>query len=361
MNHSPGVSARRLTFGQSSSEAAHGAEPPNVSSFDTWDLCDDQRFPAWQKIYSPVVDIFPVENVSGFHGTQRTWDLDPMIFQTVEVDPLGFRTLPRRAGHHPPDHWVISLLTSGHEVVVHRNKAIPSVRGLPRLISLVEQFHGRVMTKGKLHILFIPRDTFREAAHLLDAASMTVLRPRLGGIFGDVMMNLERRLPLLKKSELPRLVETTKSLLLAAIAPESERSAEYRYALEHTLVERVKQFVQDNLKNPELSVEFIARHKGISRSRLYRLFEPEGGVMRYVISRRLKVVHGELQQSMPNKRINDIAQACGFSDPSEFSRVFKRQFGYSPSDARLRGLAGSARHVVQLSDESDFSRMLRRP
>jgi transcriptional regulator GlxA family with amidase domain len=37
------------------------------------------------------------------------------------------------------------------------------------------------------------------------------------------------------------------------------------------------------------------------------------------------------------KGVNDIAYACGFSDPKYFSKVFRASIGLSPSDYRMEG------------------------
>jgi AraC-like DNA-binding protein len=37
---------------------------------------------------------------------------------------------------------------------------------------------------------------------------------------------------------------------------------------------------------------------------------------------------------LTNRRIGDIAGACGFSDPSHFGRRFRQFYGVTPSDIR---------------------------
>ena len=81
----------------------------------------------------------------------------------------------------------------------------------------------------------------------------------------------------------------------------------------------------------------MQRELGISRSRLYRLFEPYGGVVHYIQHRRLLDAHAVLADPDDHRRILDIAEEHGFTDGAEFSRAFKREFGYSPSDVRTGG------------------------
>ena len=79
---------------------------------------------------------------------------------------------------------------------------------------------------------------------------------------------------------------------------------------------------------------------GISRSRLYRLFEPYGGVNHYIQHRRLLHAYAALADPNDHRRILDIAEERGFDDAAEFSRAFRREFGYSPSEVRAASKAG---------------------
>ena len=82
------------------------------------------------------------------------------------------------------------------------------------------------------------------------------------------------------------------------------------------------------------AVDELCRDLAVSRSRLYRLFEPLGGVVHYIRHRRLLDAHAALADVEDRRPIVAIAAERGFIDPAEFSRAFKREFGYRPSDAR---------------------------
>lgn len=71
---------------------------------------------------------------------------------------------------------------------------------------------------------------------------------------------------------------------------------------------------------------------GLSRSALYREFEPFGGVAKYVAQARLLRCHQMLTSADPDQiRVLDIAHIWNFGEPSIFSRSFRRQFGVPPS------------------------------
>jgi AraC-like DNA-binding protein len=104
-------------------------------------------------------------------------------------------------------------------------------------------------------------------------------------------------------------------------------------------LERARQTVRKHLRSPALGPMTLCHLLGISRSHLYRLFEDVGGVARYIQSRRLHEAHAILSHAATTKPISLIAEELCFPDTSGFSRAFKREFGYRPSEARFAARA----------------------
>jgi len=81
----------------------------------------------------------------------------------------------------------------------------------------------------------------------------------------------------------------------------------------------------------DIKVEEIARHVGVSRSHLFKLFKAHNGVsvQRYILEYRLRMGAQMLKSSSHN--ISEVSYSCGFPDPNHFARAFKRFYGVSPS------------------------------
>lgn len=104
---------------------------------------------------------------------------------------------------------------------------------------------------------------------------------------------------------------------------------------------RARYCVEAHLLEPTLDAEFLSRRLAVSRSVLYRLFEPYGGVAAYVRTQRLRGALARLQGS--ETPVTQIAHDHGFGSASDFARAFRRHYGVPPSDLRApRGRSATA-------------------
>ncbi|MEM9765432.1 MAG: helix-turn-helix domain-containing protein [Pseudomonadota bacterium] len=101
----------------------------------------------------------------------------------------------------------------------------------------------------------------------------------------------------------------------------------------------LRSYIEDSLRDPALTPETLCAAFGVSRSALYRHFESDGGVSRYIRNRRLNRCLLEIAGGPPRRgRIAAVARRWGFDDQNAFLRHFKKRFGVAPS-ACLAGVA----------------------
>ena len=314
--------------------------------FSTGNLPMDEQFGAWRSSYSAVLDLRPhedgAEEFAG--GEHEVWDLDSLIFSRVRTGSLAFAGLARHGRRDSLDHWLLTLLLSGNSVTLAAGECLAGEAGSVQMHPLGRPFEGNI-SESELLMLFVPRDLCREMTHVLDAVAFTRWEGGLGRLFADYMISLAHRLPLLDTVELPEVIAATRAMLIACAAPSPERLEEADSAISNLLLERARQYIQANLHDPELDTRKLLRELGTSRSRLYRLFEASDGVMRYIQRRRLAAAHKALADPSDNRRIFEIAQSYCFGDGAEFSRAFRREYGYSPSDVRAGTRRGFARGI----------------
>lgn len=97
------------------------------------------------------------------------------------------------------------------------------------------------------------------------------------------------------------------------------------------LFERVRKVVVDQLANPELSVEFIAKEIGVSRSHLQRRLKVSANMNPSEYIKRERMRHAALMLSTKDVAVSEVAYATGFSTLSHFSTCFKEHYGMSPT------------------------------
>ncbi len=124
-------------------------------------------------------------------------------------------------------------------------------------------------------------------------------------------------------------------------------------------LQMLRSLVESNLGKPDLGPEFLCRELGMSRATLYRLFEPLGGVSRYIQQRRLtRAFQTITDPAHAGDRVSTIAGRYGFRNDTVFSRAFREAYGMSPTDSRnASGRSDQAEPGV--SNDSNFITMNR--
>lgn len=101
---------------------------------------------------------------------------------------------------------------------------------------------------------------------------------------------------------------------------------------------RVEAHIRERLFDAELTPSSIAQSCGISLRYLHALFSDSGrSVAEAVRERRLRVAYEHLCSAGPHTSVAQIAYGVGFADQAQFSRLFRKTFGLSPSDVLKRG------------------------
>ena len=148
-------------------------------------------------------------------------------------------------------------------------------------------------------------------------------------------------------------------MIRACVLPSSGNIEEAQGTYCRVLLESARRIVHSKLFDPSFNAKALHRDLAISRSVLYRMFEPFGGVMHYLQHQRLLDAHAALADPNDSEcRIIEIAEQRCFSDGSEFSRAFRGAFGYTPSEVRAGRNSGvSSRPAVELTTTAPEDRL----
>jgi AraC-like DNA-binding protein len=310
--------------------------------FATDALGAQDQYEAWRAWFMPLLEVVPgAAPAQGFAAENRVWKLDGMAISQVSAPAVRVVRTRANMRSNPSDHWVLSYCRRGSTMITTDRRTLDAPAGVPFVWSLGEASRSERTAVERMQI-FLPRDTFRELAPLLDQACGAALDTPFGRLLGDFMLSLERRLPDVTAADAPRLIIAVRGMVAACLDPSDARLAEASGQIAFGRLERVRQAVRRHLRSPRLGPAVLCQLVGVSRSNLYRLFEDTGGVAHYIQTQRLLAAHAALSDAENKQPVAAIAEEFCFADASSFSRAFRKEFGYSPSDVRGAGLAGMA-------------------
>ncbi|MGP3932298.1 helix-turn-helix domain-containing protein [Nonomuraea sp. KM88] len=185
----------------------------------------------------------------------------------------------------------------------------------------------------------IPRPLLPFSDRQLDDV-LGVVQQASGGV-PSLLKGFVRDLTLEKQSLRPadgaRLGMVALDLISASFAAAIEERAEPSpESHRNVLTLRIQTFIQQNLRDPELTPRKIAAAHHISLSYLYQLFQAQGAtVAGWLRVHRLRRIRRDLADpALTSRPIYEIASRWGFVRAADFSRAFRHAYGVTPSDFR---------------------------
>ncbi|MDO6965907.1 helix-turn-helix domain-containing protein [Rhizobium alvei] len=243
---------------------------------------------------------------------------------------------------HDPDCLKLLFQSDGSSTIEQGGRQVEFGRARPVLYDPTRAYTLVNQTRVHLLMLQVPREAFSRSA--IQSLSSPVLIPRaFSGLCRVVRSMIDSGL-----SEVDHLDDASRTGmgdgLIGLIRPliegglaRSEMTGAHSLNL---LLYRARMFIDDNLDQPDLTVEQIAIRMGCSQSYLFRAFQTEGlSPAQYIWDRRLERARAVLTSPVARHRsVTDIAFAAGFTSGAHFSRAFRSRFGMTPRDFRRAAL-----------------------
>ena len=100
--------------------------------------------------------------------------------------------------------------------------------------------------------------------------------------------------------------------------------------------EKLKSLIEDNLSNPEFSVESLGESIGMSRVQLYRKTKVLTGYSPVELLRVARLKRAASILSSSDRTVSEAAYMSGFNSPSYFAKCYREYFGENPTDLLKR-------------------------
>ncbi|OWJ68745.1 helix-turn-helix domain-containing protein [Inquilinus limosus] len=303
---------------------------PSPVSFSTRGLSPAEQAEAAVAYESEFAHIVPANDDSahGFHMEDRMAVLGSMLVATRRVAASSYIRSASEIRRNPIDHFCF---------LVYRRGKISLLEDIPSG-KVFTHDHGQpwegLHTDADISFIVLPRDSLGRASALAEPLNARSVPGPLAGLLADHIISLTHRMSEFTPADAPHMVAATQAMIAACLAPTRDALMEAQRPIAQVLVQRVKRYVEDHLHDSSLSADQIGRHFGMSRRQVYRLFEPFGGVDRFIKRRRLAHAHARLADLSEVLRIKEIGYEAGFSSAAEFSRSFRQIYGYSPREVR---------------------------
>ena len=96
-------------------------------------------------------------------------------------------------------------------------------------------------------------------------------------------------------------------------------------------LQTITDIIYSEINNPKLNSAFLADKMALSISQLSRKINGVTGYSTISYVMKLKLIKARKMLIDESLSVMEVSDACGFYDASHFSRVFKKEYGVSPS------------------------------
>lgn len=316
--------------------ARHRRSRPQSSLFRTHTLEPGERFLAWRESMAVFLDSTPARRGSevDFAGEVEGYLLDDILLTRAIATHQKYDRPPAKIARDSLDHYMIQVFVGGHTDVFFGRRTVRSHPNFPIAFDLGDVLDSYNEDFDLLCVV-VPRA--RLAPSLLRPDSVQGQIPNsqsgTGRLLGDFITSLYLVAPSLTPSEAATSVRALLELVASAL-----NGAEAHLGspvADHALLLKAQRFLRENLSSHDLTPDAVALAVGISRTSLYRLFQPLGGVAAYVRELRLRRSLSQIVSARhAHEHISQIAFQWGFANAAHFTRAFKQRFGRTPGEAR---------------------------
>ncbi|KQT50161.1 hypothetical protein ASG52_08550 [Methylobacterium sp. Leaf456] len=272
-------------------------------------------------------------------GSNIAYQIGDLVTHRTQLSTQRLRR-DRKRVEAGPDHYIVQLYRSGRFQGTVADTPLSASRGTVTLIGRRHLLDARLDRADAIGIA-VPCERFHgipveKHGLLFDAARNRLLAARI--------LDIYRRLPTTRADQAPALADDFVAFLHRLL--DGSRAADVLDGreLDGGQMALARMIVRANLARPDLTPAFIAGEMQVSRATLYRLFEPEGGVMHFVQGERLGAVRDALADPMETRTLGRLADVFGFSSLSQLSRSFRNRYGVPPQAWR-----GERRMVQRIS------------
>lgn len=277
---------------------------------------------------------------SRFQGCLDKWDLPTLSLSRLQSSALGYRRLAQHC--RELDRQILVTVPMASEVEFSQlGRHIRCEPGQFLLEYSDEPYEFGYGHDNLLWVLKLPESALqarvgnpsRFCAKAYDASA------GVGRLFRDYVQLLAAHSQQQNSAALSLMGSQAIDLLALALQQSCEIGQSKTTLVRASHMARVEAYIREHLMDADLSPARIAQACGISLRYLHALFKDEHeSVAQSIRVRRLRVAFEQLHSGSAES-VAQVAYRTGFGDQAQFSRLFRSEFGLSPSELLRRHAA----------------------
>lgn len=167
---------------------------------------------------------------------------------------------------------------------------------------------------------------------LMMLSAKALVKDRLEGIDSGADMYLSKPFDMeILRSSLIQLINSRQIMFNKFYNGITPKAKEKTTTLDNEFIKNILNYINENINEPDLSVEDLASKVFLSRSQLYRKIKTLTGVSVNEFIRNVRLEKAKELIALGNDNITEISYKVGFSSPSYFTKCYKDKYGYLPT------------------------------
>ncbi|OEK06004.1 hypothetical protein A8C32_19435 [Flavivirga aquatica] len=282
------------------------------------------------------LDVFHNGGQSSFYGSLVGHQLDTIHVCKIYSQGSGVRRSKSQISKSSEAYFLINYQLSGQAVLKQDGKTV-----------LLKQNDWTFTDSTRPHeldfkggfeqlVLKIPRNLLTYGTSYITANTACLLDDSgLGKILKNFIYSLSLELKVVdvftRKYLANNLLQLLNDYLNLKFASDKNASPS-----KETMLLSIKSFVEEQITNPQLSIQQIAQTFKCSKRQLHKLFNDENcTINNYIRNSRLEKCKNDIENlGLSKLSVSEIGYKNGFNNISNFIKCFKQKFGIPPGEYR---------------------------
>jgi len=303
-----------------------------------------REFELWRSAYASLyeMDAASPATRSSFSAGLTSYNLAPLVmidgYSAAETLERTARTIARSN----IDHIGLVVRSQGGFGLDVEGRATEVHTGDICVLDMTRRSTLR-STDYRSLTLVLPRSLLEPHVADIDALHGRILRraSALNAMLTAHMRQLYEQAPSLALPDIHAVAQGTAAMVAAFAGASSDGREMIARVAAGASLKACRKVIDANLHDPWMGPEFLCKTLGVSRAKLYRMFEQLGGVTLYIQRRRLARAYRIIvDPAHAHERVSAIAVRCGFGNVSAFNRAFRQAYGMSPTELRIASVSG---------------------